>query len=62
MVFTLFLGKWGRGGLDWIDLFRDRLCWRTVVLCKLYGPDLLLLELNPGKYGWLEVEVGLVRK
>jgi len=49
----------GEGG-GWIYLFRDSLWRRTVVLCKLYGPDLILLELNPGKYGWLEV--GLVRK
>ena len=50
------------GGGDWIDLFRDRLLGGTVVLCKLYGPSLILLELNLGKYGRLEVEVGLVRK
>jgi len=32
------------------------------VLYKLYGPNLILFEVNLGKYGWLELEVGLVRK
>jgi len=35
---------------DWIYLFRNRLQWGAVVLCKLYGPNLILFVANLGKY------------